>query len=585
MSHKINVDGCNINQVARWYFGQELYVNRRYQRKLVWTLEEKQLFINSIMSQFPTPAIIINHYERTDMTGKAEQVYEIVDGLQRLDAIFSFIRGDFGVRFGNSKDIKYFDISAIPSASVLKKDRKWKEHSNLLPIDTCLDFADSELPVILTGQEQEKIEEIFRRINSKGRKISSHDLRQAGSSSEFADLVRRIASDIRVDCTYEDCVWLGDMSQISVGPKEHGFGVDIETVFWRRHELVTKPGIRESKDEEIIACLLATVLLGEEFKKSKAYLDALYDRSTKPGKNIENLVVAAGKECLEEKFVETFDVIDNVFTAVGSTFSDYLFSEKVLRNKDECFKMLFLAVYHLLEEQYCITDYKKVAECIKDSCGVFAEFTRAQEVDYKKEWIETNNLYKMLKPAFSKSVAVKKDLPIVSDLDERLSRSILERQMTEFKIGISEHNSDTVNYKCIEKIAKTLVAMANTKENETEDTGMVLIGVADSKEAFDRWCGHYGTNAVIVRQHYVPGIECEAKKLFGDVDTYYRKVRKLLEDMPISSKLKEYVLQNFEVIDYHGAVVMILKSKNVGEISLFDGCKYVRHSNETVLIK
>lgn len=38
---KLDVKGKTINQIARWYFNGELFVNRRYQRKLVWTLEEK----------------------------------------------------------------------------------------------------------------------------------------------------------------------------------------------------------------------------------------------------------------------------------------------------------------------------------------------------------------------------------------------------------------------------------------------------------------------------------------------------------------------------------------------------------------
>ena len=37
----------SIQSVYTWYREDKLYVNRRYQRKLVWTLEEKQKLIES----------------------------------------------------------------------------------------------------------------------------------------------------------------------------------------------------------------------------------------------------------------------------------------------------------------------------------------------------------------------------------------------------------------------------------------------------------------------------------------------------------------------------------------------------------
>lgn len=581
MSHKIDARGCTINQVARWYFEQELFVNRRYQRKLVWTFNEKMLFIDSILNKFPTPAIIINHYDILDQAkGEGRSIYEIVDGLQRLDAIFSFIRGDFGIKYGDSKTTQFYDISVIPSARVLLKDRGWKQHSDLLPIDLCADFADSELPIILTGQEQEKIEEIFRRINSTGRKVSSHDLRQASSVGEFPDLVRRIASDIRIDCTFEDHIWLADMPKISVGSKEHGFGVDIETVFWRRHDLFPVTNMRESKDEEIIESLLATVLLGNKFKKSKTTLDKLYDITTALGSEIEKLVIERGKDELEYEFVEVFDIIDNIFNAVNSSFSKWLFFEKKVKNKDECFKILFLALYKLKSESYVIDNYKAVADTLKHAGTIFTDFINADRIDYEKTIFATENLYNILKAKHNRNIHVKNNSKIEEELDKRLSYSILERQMTEFKIGVSNHADKTVNLKCIESIAQTLVAMANVT-NSTE-IGVVIIGVADSRKAYEDWNSYYGKGAIVVQQHYIPGITCEAEKLYGNEDRYYRQIRKIISDQPISKALKDFVLETFDVVNYHGIEVMVFKSKYMNEISLYDGVKYIRNASETL---
>lgn len=40
--NNIIIDGVYISEIYRWYTEHALIVNRRYQRKLVWTLDEKQ---------------------------------------------------------------------------------------------------------------------------------------------------------------------------------------------------------------------------------------------------------------------------------------------------------------------------------------------------------------------------------------------------------------------------------------------------------------------------------------------------------------------------------------------------------------
>ena len=154
--------------------------------------------------------------------------------------------------------------------------------------------------------------------------------------------------------------------------------------------------------------------------------------------------------------------------------------------------------------------------------------------------------------------------------------------MTEFKIGVSNFNSKALNIKCIQDIAKTLVAMSNLN-NPTED-GLIIVGVADNKESYDNWNKIYHKPANIVNQHYLPGISSEAKKLFGNTDSYFRKIREIIETEPISPKLKEYILESFDVVDYYDVELLIFRSKNVGEVSLYNGEKYIRHSSETMKV-
>ena len=75
--------GMSIQEIYRQYSEKKFLVNRKYQRKLVWTVDEKQFLIDSIISDFPIPLILL---AKTN-----DDKFEIIDGLQRLNSIISFI--------------------------------------------------------------------------------------------------------------------------------------------------------------------------------------------------------------------------------------------------------------------------------------------------------------------------------------------------------------------------------------------------------------------------------------------------------------------------------------------------------------
>ncbi len=79
--------GRAVQAMYRDYREEKLLVNRKYQRKLVWTVEEKRRLIDSILNGYPIPLILLA--ERPDLHGPGR--FEIIDGIQRLHAIFTFI--------------------------------------------------------------------------------------------------------------------------------------------------------------------------------------------------------------------------------------------------------------------------------------------------------------------------------------------------------------------------------------------------------------------------------------------------------------------------------------------------------------
>ena len=98
----LSSEPTSVQSIYSWYREGRLFVNRRYQRKLVWTLEEKQKLIDSILKDYPIPAILL---------AEKEGRYEIIDGLQRLHAILSFIELAYP-----SQDGRIFNLSFFPTA-------------------------------------------------------------------------------------------------------------------------------------------------------------------------------------------------------------------------------------------------------------------------------------------------------------------------------------------------------------------------------------------------------------------------------------------------------------------------------------
>lgn len=78
--------GMSVQEAYRLFRDDRLIVNRKYQRKLVWTLDEKQSLIDSLVRDYPIPLILL-----ADASESGSTYYEIMDGMQRLNAIFSFI--------------------------------------------------------------------------------------------------------------------------------------------------------------------------------------------------------------------------------------------------------------------------------------------------------------------------------------------------------------------------------------------------------------------------------------------------------------------------------------------------------------
>lgn len=134
----------------------EIMVDPDYQRMGgVWTKEKKQLLIDSILNNYDIPKIYFHVFSREEKN-KLGFSYAIIDGRQRLEAIWKFIEGEFTL----SDDFIYQDDPSIKLSNLSYEDLA--QHHPKIKIK----FDSFVLPVIgVQTDELELIEDMFSRLN------------------------------------------------------------------------------------------------------------------------------------------------------------------------------------------------------------------------------------------------------------------------------------------------------------------------------------------------------------------------------------------------------------------------------------
>lgn len=79
-----------------------LLVNPEYQRGLVWADRQKRMLIDSMMRGYPLP-LIYSHHKRLESAGLTSEGLEIIDGQQRINAIYEYAENAFPL-FDPKKD-------------------------------------------------------------------------------------------------------------------------------------------------------------------------------------------------------------------------------------------------------------------------------------------------------------------------------------------------------------------------------------------------------------------------------------------------------------------------------------------------
>lgn len=166
-----------------------------YQRKSgVWSEDKKSFLIDSILKNYPMPAIFLRPCVNTD-TGKT--VYDVVDGKQRLEAIVDFIENKIPLTSYFAED-DFIDEANLKTASEIAglTFEEIKRLNSDFP-DYIKQFWTYSLNIeYLYEQKEELVASVFDRLNRNGEPLTSQELRNAKyNDSILLKTIKKLVKD------------------------------------------------------------------------------------------------------------------------------------------------------------------------------------------------------------------------------------------------------------------------------------------------------------------------------------------------------------------------------------------------------
>ena len=147
----------------------QITINHDYQRtNKVWPISAKSNLIDTILSGYPIPKLILS--QATDLDTRRTRK-EVVDGQQRTAAIIEFLQNEFTLTRGDFAGHSFETLD----------DEKKRE------------FLDYQLSAdVFTSARDEEIRELFRRINSYQVPLNKQETRNATHQGEFKWFIREL---------------------------------------------------------------------------------------------------------------------------------------------------------------------------------------------------------------------------------------------------------------------------------------------------------------------------------------------------------------------------------------------------------
>lgn len=122
----------------------------------IWTPDKRQLLIDTILNGFDIPKLYLHKFKNPLRKKQKTYDYAIIDGKQRLEAMWAFIEGNLAL----AGDFEYYEDTKVQAG-----DMTYAELGKKYP-DLKVQFDSFQLNVVcIETDDLEMIEEMFSRLN------------------------------------------------------------------------------------------------------------------------------------------------------------------------------------------------------------------------------------------------------------------------------------------------------------------------------------------------------------------------------------------------------------------------------------
>lgn len=161
----------SVGLLRQLFKSNQLDLAPEFQRNNVWPSAAKAYLIDTILEDKPIPIIFIRR-ELSAQTG--QHTYSIIDGQQRLRAIFQFL--DNRLRLTQSKGRSYFRKNF--------RELSLEQQARILDYDLIVEE--------LSGYPDEQVDDMFARINKYNVRLNQQELRHAKAEGAFHEFATRV---------------------------------------------------------------------------------------------------------------------------------------------------------------------------------------------------------------------------------------------------------------------------------------------------------------------------------------------------------------------------------------------------------
>lgn len=309
MANKFSRNTMKITQIYNGFKEESLIVDSSYQRRTVWGLQDNIRLIETILLDLVIPEIFMWDYETDPNTGKT--ITHIVDGQQRINAIFEYISGHFKLQKKHLLDegiiSKYADKFFIELDDESKK-AIWSYEMSIVNLDK--NFSKDE------------VRNMFYRLNLTDYSLNEQEKRKSLASA-FGERAEMLAN--------ED--------------------------FWQIYKIFSPSDIRRMKDIEYSSSIILLAREGIVDQTKSDKLDQIYkdySEEYKDGDNDLRKIHDAMDLIMQLTNGKTNGFV-NKKTQMYSLFSvmfDFSESEVAVTEKMKLIMEKFVSCYNIFKNEY-----------------------------------------------------------------------------------------------------------------------------------------------------------------------------------------------------------------------------------------